>query len=736
MSLYPGILIRTNQDDIGTIPRSQQNVTGCPDIIPWQNVPVANPTATFGTTDSYATNPGKDILYNNTNYIYVRGKNLVSTGNNGLVYLCYQPAAVVQWPNQWQQNNFLGGSVDPTQRFLPISANANGIGCTDAFVWLNPDQPPAGSDHYCLIAQCTAQGVTLDDLEAGWSQITTASGLAAWLATTGGVGWRNVRIVDSQAPTYSTWSTLSNGAQNGTYQAQLVCKNLPAGSAVAFSSPTANPAGIPIEMAQVTIPIPPNGKLGDPNPSFNASITTPMNANWQGTVYIQFYSNGYAYNPGALMTTALSFQFALQQTQADFYTELAGIRGRTLAELGGLEDNWVYYHPECGFMNADEALGPKGVYNFDQPGHHGGGNVELYPLGSFGAVPRPTAQVSVPTVLARRSQRIRSTLTDSEQQPGNALDTYNDIFIRDSLNETDNSLPRPPVTVESPDIIPWGTAKASDPSQLFQADYDQNPGRSLIYGATNYIYVRGKNYADQLSMGNVYLYYAYQTQLSQPKLWTQLSTAAHNNSSALASDGGEIAVTEDPFVWTPPRPSAQNPYVLIASIATNTYGNPVPAYDGSKPFALWDAAQGGVAARIIPVPLPPQPRNVYTFTALVELNNDAALDIEVSLLPTNGIEGDMLQFSFDQPGTTGPIAVGSTPITGSPGQTLSVDATIAPNYAGMLTCTYTAQPGNHLPFPTLALTIYSVTGSGGDGHHGGERNLTELVTYTLIAKSG
>lgn len=403
MSTYPGILIRTNTSDVGNMPRSQDNCSGCPDIIPWQNVPIVDPLATFGNDTSYGQNPGKDILYNNTNYIYVRGKNLTGSANQGNVYLCYQPSNVVNWPVQWQQSNFLGGAVnpDPRKAFMPISTGPNGptgYGCTGAFVWLNPNLPPAGA-HYCLIAQCTAAGVTLDDLEAGWANITTSSGLAAWLATTGGVGWRNVALVDQNAPTFSTWATLTNGAQPGTYQAQLICQNLPAGSEVAFSSPTSNPGGIPIQLGKTTIP----GTPGTIVPTFNASITTAMNANWSGTVYMQFYSNGYAYNPGQLQMTGLSFQFALQKTvqSLDSMPELYNIKGQTLAERGGLGENWVYYHPEHGHMTAAQALGPRGPYNFGLTGGpHGGDTVELFTMGSITASPRPKSQLSAETLQA------------------------------------------------------------------------------------------------------------------------------------------------------------------------------------------------------------------------------------------------------------------------------------------------------------------------------------------------
>lgn len=313
------------------------------------------------------------------------------------------------------------------------------------------------------------------------------------------------------------------------------------------------------------------------------------------------------------------------------------------------------------------------------------------------------------------------------------MSTYNDIFIRDSKDETDNTLPREAVTAHSPDIIPWGSSVAPSPGKLFSADYDQDPGRAISYDATNYIYVRGKNYGDSLATATVYLYYAYQTQLSDPKKWQRLSTKQGNNTSVASADTNGIAVTADPFVWKPAKPTPQNPWVLIASIATNDNPNPVPDYDGTDSFADWDAGQGGVAARSIPVPLPPKPRKAYTFSAIVELNNTDAMNIQVGLLPTGGTAGDTVQFSFDTPATGGPISLASAALTGSPGQTFSVNANVPAKYSATVTCEYQAQPGEAIPFPSLTLTIYSVTGGGGGPHGGGSPVLTPLVVYTLGA---
>jgi hypothetical protein len=294
------------------------------------------------------------------------------------------------------------------------------------------------------------------------------------------------------------------------------------------------------------------------------------------------------------------------------------------------------------------------------------------------------------------------------------MSTYSDIFIRDALGQS-NTLPRHGGGRQSPDIIPFGTAPSDDPAKDFGSDfYDQNPGMPVVYGQDNYIYVRGKNYGEATAVGSVFLYAAYQTQLSSPNLWTQLSTQDGENTSAIGGDADGVAVAINPFVWTPAAPSAGNPYLLIAVISTPTNKNPVPAYKKHpSDFAAWQGLQGGVSARGIVAPKPPSSQNTYTFSALVNVGNSAETTANFLLAWEGGVVGDQISLVTDTPGSAGPIGFDSFVITAASQSTIA-SGVIPANYSSVVHYTYQAKNSAKPPAPTLTLIVSTVGKASGD----------------------
>ncbi|MEO0811051.1 MAG: hypothetical protein AAFW82_10550, partial [Pseudomonadota bacterium] len=138
----------------------------------------------------------------------------------------------------------------------------------------------------------------------------------------------------------------------------------------------------------------------------------------------------------------------------------------------------------------------------------------------------------------------------------------------------------------------------------------------------NYIYVRGKNFADTQTLASAVIYWAYEKQLSDPNTWQQLETSGGATVSPLVADADGIAVTQTPFVWGPEAPSTGNPYVLIAVVYDNDYPNPVPDYQTSHSdlsFNMWQASLGGVASLQLAVPAPPKKKTTYSFTGSFDL---------------------------------------------------------------------------------------------------------------------
>ncbi|MDR3693759.1 hypothetical protein [Mucilaginibacter sp.] len=139
-----------------------------------------------------------------------------------------------------------------------------------------------------------------------------------------------------------------------------------------------------------------------------------------------------------------------------------------------------------------------------------------------------------------------------------------DILIRASL--TDNGdLPRTGDVSDSPDVIPYQTL-VDDPISFFISNYDENVNEHLKASVDNFIYVRGKNLAATLQQGDIYLYYALDSQLDTPAKWTKnalQSKLGNYYVRVSAQSQDNIVVTEDPFVWNPPVPGEGDTYSLI-----------------------------------------------------------------------------------------------------------------------------------------------------------------------------
>lgn len=315
------------------------------------------------------------------------------------------------------------------------------------------------------------------------------------------------------------------------------------------------------------------------------------------------------------------------------------------------------------------------------------------------------------------------------------MSNYLDLFLRDNLGEA-NTLPRHGGKTQSPDVITNGVQPANDPGTQFGDDtYDQSLGKPVVYGQQNYVYVRGKNYGSALAVGTVSLYAAYQTQLSTPGAWKQLSTAGGSTTASAAAAADGIAVTTEAFVWNPTQPADGNPYILIAVIATQNNPDPVPDYKKTPgDFTKWQARQGGVAALTIAIPVPPKPKPTYAFSALVNLGNAEPVNASFNLAWTGAVVGDLVSLSADSPGTTGPIGFEDFVIT-TPNQNTGFSALVAANYSSVVQYQYKSKAGNKIPAPTLTLTVSTVQedqggGSGDDPFGGGG---TGTTTETLVA---
>lgn len=211
-----GLYMRPNGNSDGSVP-AQGPYCVCPDI--WVAGQNAIDPATLTTAASYAQGSQNNVRSGMQNLIYVRGKNGASSSKTCTVTLYYSPSGVILSPSNWERN------VIPTDKGAPngnITGAQGAIAvCDSTFNWLNPDPPPPGSDHYCLLAQFNdAQNSNpLPNPENVFD-------LTALITNNLGWGWRNVSMIIA-APTWSLSEPLTIPANwptspPGAWQVQII----------------------------------------------------------------------------------------------------------------------------------------------------------------------------------------------------------------------------------------------------------------------------------------------------------------------------------------------------------------------------------------------------------------------------------------------------------------------------------------------------------------------------------
>lgn len=293
--------------------------------------------------------------------------------------------------------------------------------------------------------------------------------------------------------------------------------------------------------------------------------------------------------------------------------------------------------------------------------------------------------------------------------------SYDDLFVRSNLKE-DNTLPRSgqPLS-DSPDIITWGSSQAEDPAVLFSDDYNNNVSKAISYGTDNYIYIRAKNFKDGgAQRGTVIVYVSSKSNLSNPTAWTRLTTKTGNNSVPVGGEQkGDVAVTEQPFVWAPSKPSSEDPYSLIAVVYTDEHPSPVnidaPDFSGIQDLV---ADNGGVGWVEYAVPKPPEKGLTSTSTTTISLDNREGDKLSFMVRCNNVPVGAQLAFSTDKADADGDaISLPRTTVT-TPNMEPAIPVTLDANYTAKVTLELYAE---NLPAQSnysLTFECIKTTGSG------------------------
>jgi hypothetical protein len=337
---YTDLYIRSTLNDPGTVPRSTSGLSSSPDVIPYGIMPVNNPDTFFTTTDAMKTVMSKDIIYDAYNYIYLRGVNQAAGPTTGNMYAYFCPSNLLLYPSTWQKNVlYTQDGID----HVPVSAGATGTGFATPIplLWRAPFPPP--NSHFCMIARVTT--------EANKNPIPPTGGysdFATWIAGNGGLGWRNVTVVDAGSPEIVYTSDYDQEEEPGLMDILVTTNGAPIGSEVWFSS------GTPLGSGKF-VAIPPTKITQDPQ-TWGTQAYIP--SQWKTTFTGGYRSNGGKPGPG--FDISLRVQFAPPATSR-LYALGMPVKEHGLGDwhMFDRETNEYVHHDSFFRRNADAfASGP------------------------------------------------------------------------------------------------------------------------------------------------------------------------------------------------------------------------------------------------------------------------------------------------------------------------------------------------------------------------------------------
>lgn len=270
------VYMRKNFQDVGNIP-SQGGWTCSPDIIPngtdLINDPVTTLTANWNGPDA-----GKQTVFEQQNYFYVRGKNLSQSSTTAKFELYYCPSNLFLYPSLWKDHQ-----MKTSSGLTQVSAAAPEAGSI-----MVPNEPfayiPENEIHSCLIGRVITDAHPNPIPEDG--TITTMDQLAAYIQSTPNMAWRNVDLVDQDIPVFNRIFDIDVGAADGQVMVFLECINV-AGSSVSFSSGTPIPSG-PDKGKYIAIS---KTKVNQDSMSIGTQIFT-LPAGFKTTVSYSYFNDG------------------------------------------------------------------------------------------------------------------------------------------------------------------------------------------------------------------------------------------------------------------------------------------------------------------------------------------------------------------------------------------------------------------------------------------------------------
>uniref|UniRef100_A0A8H8CPY7 Uncharacterized protein n=1 Tax=Psilocybe cubensis TaxID=181762 RepID=A0A8H8CPY7_PSICU len=263
-----GWWFRDAMGDGNVFPRTF-NFSHSPDIQPVGTAPRSDAQQILGGANAnvdWSDANNVSIQQGAPNYIYLRGN--CTSGNNYSVQtrLFCVPSALVLYPPTYSQFSVTDFDSDnnPVVAVRNItSTSTNSFNVVDtAFDLLNPQPPPPGSDHFCLIAE--ARHPTPENPDPQWPHEVTgsyssASGFSTWIGSTPTVTWRNVSYQPGGAQIICTSIvTIPPGLYSTSTEwiLEAEAQNAPVGSAWRLTGNGPTIPGVDIGFQETTITAP------------------------------------------------------------------------------------------------------------------------------------------------------------------------------------------------------------------------------------------------------------------------------------------------------------------------------------------------------------------------------------------------------------------------------------------------------------------------------------------------
>ncbi len=306
---YTDLYYRHYIGDPGQYPDTNSALSASPDIIPWGLAPQNDPQTFFSA--NYAQDVGQNVIANSQNFLYARCKNLSAASSSGQMYLYYSPASLLLWPNIWSTNVLKTASGAGFYQTPSVASGAISV-TTDPYLW-TPSLPNPG-DHYCLISRVVTAANPNPIPNPG-----DLDSFASYVSNHPNIGWRNVSVITTGAPTFQIPVGYNQGPEGGNMKVLLTCTNVPAGAQVAFSAGAPGPTPV-INLPQTTVTNP---------ASFVVGVDSNIPANWNGTITYSYWANGTTPPPG--WNIALSVNFPVAPTSVHYRYALS-------AEELGIDD--------------------------------------------------------------------------------------------------------------------------------------------------------------------------------------------------------------------------------------------------------------------------------------------------------------------------------------------------------------------------------------------------------------